>query len=454
MHRPCIYSLVVRLFLSKKIIGSEAHYDLGEHVRRTNNIILQTLLLIGLITITLCVQQVKTYSTTIIVPDDYPTIQEAINHADEGDIIFVKAGLYIESVIVNKTVSIIGENRETTIIEPDPETQFRITADNVEIKSFKFRKNWLYAVWVESSNCLIENNNITGSLGFGGIFLDGRMNNVTGNIVTNNHIVGTDECGVIIWTGCRNEISFNTITDNFSGVYIEENSNDNLVFSNNIEDNRDSGIIFVWYSSNNAIINNNVSGNGWLDEVYICGIGFQIGSQGNRIISNRILGNRRGVYQGYASSNNILHHNSFIDNAIQVLDDSWGYPDIVPHSINIWDNNYPHGGNYWSDYDGNDTYSGPYQNITGSDELGDIPYIIDMNNTDRYPLMAPYVPILGDLNYDTRVDITDVAIGSSAFGSYPGHPRWNSLADANQDGKINIMDIAVVSANFGKYYEP
>jgi len=60
-----------------------------------------------------------------------------------------------------------------------------------------------------------------------------------------------------------------------------------------------------------------------------------------------------------------------------------GYP-------NFWDNGYPSGGNYWSDYNGTDLFSGPYQNETGSDGIGDTPYGIDENNQDRYPLMKPY----------------------------------------------------------------
>jgi hypothetical protein len=57
---------------------------------------------------------------------------------------------------------------------------------------------------------------------------------------------------------------------------------------------------------------------------------------------------------------------------------------------NVWDDGYPSGGNYWSDYNGTDLYSGPYQNQTGSDRIGDTPYVADANNTDRYPLMAAY----------------------------------------------------------------
>jgi len=61
-------------------------------------------------------------------------------------------------------------------------------------------------------------------------------------------------------------------------------------------------------------------------------------------------------------------------------------------STNIWDDGYPSGGNYWSDYNGTDLFSGPYQNITGSDGIGDTPYVIDENNRDRYPLMKPWTP--------------------------------------------------------------
>jgi len=57
---------------------------------------------------------------------------------------------------------------------------------------------------------------------------------------------------------------------------------------------------------------------------------------------------------------------------------------------NWFDAGYPSGGNYWSDYTGVDFYSGSYQNITGSDGIGDTPYIIDANNIDRYPLIYPW----------------------------------------------------------------
>jgi len=81
-----------------------------------------------------------------------------------------------------------------------------------------------------------------------------------------------------------------------------------------------------------------------------------------------------------------VYHNNFIEN--------YRYHQArVDKSHNVhWDDSYPSGGNYWSDYAGVDVKSGPYQNETGGDGIGDTPYIIDVNNQDNYPLMytGPY----------------------------------------------------------------
>jgi hypothetical protein len=61
------------------------------------------------------------------------------------------------------------------------------------------------------------------------------------------------------------------------------------------------------------------------------------------------------------------------------------------------------------------------------------------------------IPIkLGDLNFDGKVDILDIGIFGKAYGSYPGHPRWNSLADVVRDKVINILDVVMIAKNFGK----
>ncbi|MDH5461842.1 MAG: ABC transporter substrate-binding protein [Candidatus Bathyarchaeota archaeon] len=59
----------------------------------------------------------------------------------------------------------------------------------------------------------------------------------------------------------------------------------------------------------------------------------------------------------------------------------------------------------------------------------------------------------GDINNDGIVNIEDIAIIAKAFGSYPGHPRWNEIADIDKNGVINILDLAKVAKNFGKKLE-
>jgi hypothetical protein len=54
----------------------------------------------------------------------------------------------------------------------------------------------------------------------------------------------------------------------------------------------------------------------------------------------------------------------------------------------------------------------------------------------------------GDLNFDGRVDILDIAIAGIAFGSTPTSPRWNAAADINEDNKVNIIDLTLIAINF------
>ena len=55
-----------------------------------------------------------------------------------------------------------------------------------------------------------------------------------------------------------------------------------------------------------------------------------------------------------------------------------------------------------------------------------------------------------DINDDDKIDMIDIGIVTRAFGSHPGHPRWNSEADVNQDDKVNLRDISLVAKHFGE----
>jgi len=65
---------------------------------------------------------------------------------------------------------------------------------------------------------------------------------------------------------------------------------------------------------------------------------------------------------------------------------------------------------------------------------------------------APPVPIYPayDVNQDGVVEMMDFFIMANAFGSYPGHARWNPAADVVADGKIEMMDFLVVAQHFSE----
>jgi hypothetical protein len=58
--------------------------------------------------------------------------------------------------------------------------------------------------------------------------------------------------------------------------------------------------------------------------------------------------------------------------------------------------------------------------------------------------------ILGDCNGDGIVDILDMALVASAFGSYPGHPRWDDRADEHRDSIIDVFDLVTVALHLGE----
>jgi parallel beta-helix repeat protein len=414
--------------------------------------ILVSLLLVGMLTLAFKIQPLKAQPTTITVPDDYPTIQEAVNHASEGEHVFVRSGIYRETVRVNKTIALIGEGRETTTVD----WGIIIEANDVTVNEFTVRNNSPamdessnYGIWLKGPDCLISNN-ILKDYTFEGIFLDGRNRGIHGNTVINNSFLNDADCGILLWSCNDSLIESNVENGNslgYFGIVAVYGSCRNSIENNQVSDNSMIGIAIERDSSANFVINNTVLNNGWgFRRDWSSGICLSLGCVSNLIVGNTLNGNFVGLYQRYESNNNTIYHNSFVNNGVQFKYDA-EFP-----CENVWDNGYPSGGNYWSDYAGKDLLGGPYQNVSGNDGIGDTWYVLDANNTDRYPLMKPYVPLLGDLNGDNTVNMQDVIAVLDAFGSYPSHPRWNPIADINSDGRIDMEDIIIVLTNFGQHY--
>jgi thermitase len=132
------------------------------------------------------------------------------------------------------------------------------------------------------------------------------------------------------------------------------------------------GILFA-FTTESTISQSNVTGNDQ-NGIVLCS------SNHNRIYSNRLVGNGVGVGT-VDSGNNTIYHNNFMGDNVEAL---------CKNSSDLWDNGYPSGGNYWINFNGLDSRRGVYQNETGSDGIGDTPYIIDSHNKDDYPLMQPW----------------------------------------------------------------
>ncbi|MGB9694131.1 MAG: hypothetical protein ACPLYF_04740, partial [Fervidobacterium sp.] len=83
-------------------------------------------------------------SSKVIVPDDYPKIQWAVDNATDGDTIFVRSGPpYYENIVIDKSITLIGEDRNSTIIDGSETGSviFIKTANNVNVQNFTLRKS-------------------------------------------------------------------------------------------------------------------------------------------------------------------------------------------------------------------------------------------------------------------------------------------------------------------------
>jgi len=191
------------------------------------------------------IKSVEASPTTIIVPIDYPTIQEAINKANASDTILVMPGIYHEHINITKPIKLKGENPLTTIIDGEEKNQtiINIIASNVQIEDFTIENgskyygypHYAYGIQIMNRiNVTIRNNIITKNAL--SIFLS---NSNSCNIV-NNKIIDNYNYGIQFSDSCFNYVVANNITSNPGGIWITSGkSKNNTLYRNNFIANTD-----------------------------------------------------------------------------------------------------------------------------------------------------------------------------------------------------------------------
>jgi len=321
------------------------------------------------------IEVVEAEPTTIVVPDDYATIQEAVNGAGEGDVVFVRSGTYHENVFINKSLSLIGEDKSETLIVGDSElneTAVFVCHDSVAIRDFTveissgpeltgggarlfnvrhcdvsncdfviiglgiMRFNG-YGVWLcGSSENTVNGNQIDCTYihnSYGIRLQDSPCNSIVGNTITKSNF------GIVLDSSIGNNLTENHVLDNFGGINVLSSNNNSMV-SNNITITGDSlfttGLtgygISLSSSSSNVIASNTVKN--YSDGVQIksssyfnlleantiadcdyCGLELEDDASHNRFVGNRIEGNQHGLALKF-SSNNTVDFNNLMNNGV------------------------------------------------------------------------------------------------------------------------------------------
>jgi len=375
-----------------------------------------------------------TANSVIVVPDDYSTIQEAVDHSSSGDTVFVKSGVYNENVVLDKNgVRLIGENKDTTVIDGSGTgTSVYVKANNAEVNNFtiqnsgydltdsgvnlngsyttllsnnKLSGNHIGIYLSSSSNCTLRNNNMTeNEFNFG--VSGGSLQEFIHDIEISNTVDGktvvywinqagkqvpADAGYVAVINSTRITVKDLNLAKNWQTImlaYTTDSTIENVTVTANMD------AVWLIECSNCSVIGNHVIENDWggiaLVNSQLCSFEY------NNITENKGY----GVFLS-DSSESIFYNNNFVDNANQV----W----LFGVSIDNWDDGEHVGGNYWSDYTGQDSYN---------DGFGDTPYIIDSDNIDDYPLMQPYSNFYPESNFDQRAVAGIVIIVTVSIVSY------------------------------------
>ncbi len=238
----------------------------------------------------------------------YNRIQDAIDDANAGDVIFVRNGIYYEHLNISKQLSLTGESKESTIINGSEEigNTMHISANGTTISGFTILGGG--ATWGDAGlklegvrDCQITDNIVTVS-NYCGIKLLFSNNNT----IDNNTISKNNESGIFLEESSGNTISNNMVyPDNLVGISVGF-SNLNKISNNEITENKLMGID-TWDSNENIYKKNRISSNqGNAIEFW--------NANNNLFIENEVSFNQKDGIHSQSSMNNTFKNNSLIEN--------------------------------------------------------------------------------------------------------------------------------------------
>ena len=346
----------------------------------------------------------------------YTTIQSAVNAANVGEAIYIYAGTYSEHVGINKSLTLQGEDRETTIIDGSGSgnvvyiTQSNVTIDGVTVRN---GDNGIYVIPNYSIHHFTFRN----------------------AIVTTNTTEGIEMGHSHTW---GYHVLENCVISNNGGIGLYAHQFYNSVIRNcDVFGNQGNWALIPAWGSNTLITNNRVHDN--------AGSGIHLDSMNNSIVENNLAWNNGvGLSNGYVARNNTLRNNITCNNSAgiatgsvnvrynriyhnDVFNNTWqGWDEL---SANYWDNGYPSGGNFWNDYTGVDA---------NNDGIGDTPYLF-YGNQDRYPLITPrnFQPVVIDSitgpSQPVNINNQPVSVSAEFSGAVFSDPQLNNVHSAVWD---------------------
>jgi len=225
------------------------------------------------------------YIVDISGDGNFTSIQEAIDYVKSGDIIYVDGGIYYENLVIDKSISLIGLDKNNTIIDGrGAGNVIKVNSDNVKIYNFSIQNSGIYfpnsGINCTSNNNSIKNNTIINC--FYGMTL--YYSNY--NLIKFNIIKDAKNCGIYMTNSTNNFFLNNTIFNHtYNGIGVYSNSNYNKIINNSFYKNGYCALN-IRTSSNNTITLNNISNNN---------IGIHIPSNENFIYENYFQSNNKDV---------------------------------------------------------------------------------------------------------------------------------------------------------------